>query len=66
MVYYALLFLLVAIISGVLGFSGMAPANTAWVLFVVGLCLAVVFFIRGKDGQGDRYRCTTCGHERKH
>lgn len=51
MMYYALVFLVVALIAGVLGFSGIAgtAANIAWILFVVGLVLAVVFFIRGRS-----------------
>jgi uncharacterized membrane protein YtjA (UPF0391 family) len=50
MIYYALVFLVVALIAGVLGFSGIAgtAANIAWILFVVGLVLAVVFFVRGR------------------
>ncbi|HLF09928.1 MAG TPA: DUF1328 domain-containing protein, partial [Gammaproteobacteria bacterium] len=38
------------LIAGVLGFSGIAgtAANIAWILFVVGLILAVVFFVRGR------------------
>ena len=51
MIYYALVFLVVALIAGVLGFSGIAgtAANIAWILFVVGLVLAVVFFVRGRE-----------------
>jgi uncharacterized membrane protein YtjA (UPF0391 family) len=50
MIYYALVFLVVALNSGVLVFSGLActAANIAWILFVVGLVLAVVFFVRGR------------------
>jgi uncharacterized membrane protein YtjA (UPF0391 family) len=50
MLYWALIFLVVAIVAGVLGFSGVAgtAANIAWILFVVGLILAIVFFIRGR------------------
>jgi uncharacterized membrane protein YtjA (UPF0391 family) len=48
--YYALVFLVVALIAGVLGFTGLAgaAANIAWILFVVGLVLALVFFVRGR------------------
>src|SRR5919108_460310 len=58
MLYYALIFLVVALIAGVLGFSGIAgtAANIAWILFVVGLVLAVVFFIRGRGSSVAR--CT--------
>jgi uncharacterized membrane protein YtjA (UPF0391 family) len=42
--------LVVAIIAAVLGFSGIAgiATNIAWILFVVGLVLAVVFAIAGR------------------
>jgi len=51
MLYYALVFLVVALIAGVLGFSGVAgtAANIAWILFVVGLVLALVFFIKSRS-----------------
>ena len=41
---------IVAIIAGVLGFSGIAGAATqiAWILFVVGLIVAAVLFIKGR------------------
>jgi uncharacterized membrane protein YtjA (UPF0391 family) len=50
MLYYAVVFLVIALIAGVLGFSGLAgaAANIAWILFVVGLVLALVFFVRGR------------------
>lgn len=50
MFQWALLFLVVAIIAGLLGFSGIAgtATNIAWLLFVVGLVLAVIFFITGR------------------
>jgi uncharacterized membrane protein YtjA (UPF0391 family) len=40
----------VAIIAGLLGLSGVAGAatNIAWLLFLVGIVLAVIFFIRGR------------------
>ena len=46
MLYYALIFLIVALVAGVLGFSGIAgiSANIAWILFVVSLVLALVFW----------------------
>jgi uncharacterized membrane protein YtjA (UPF0391 family) len=52
MLQWALIFLVVAIIAGLLGFSGIAGAatNIAWVLFLVGLVLAVIFFFfRGRS-----------------
>lgn len=50
MLQWALIFLVVAVIAGVLGFSGVAGAatNIAWILFVVGLIVAAVFFVRGR------------------
>ncbi len=43
-------FLIIAIIAGVLGLSGIAGVATqiAWILFVVGLILAVGFALLGK------------------
>ena len=51
MLYYAVVFLVIALIAGVFGFTGLAgtAANIAWFLFVVGLVLALVFFIRGRS-----------------
>jgi uncharacterized membrane protein YtjA (UPF0391 family) len=51
MIQWALIFLVVAIIAGLLGFSGIAGAatNIAWVLFLVGLVLAVIFFFKGRS-----------------
>lgn len=50
MLQWALIFLVVALIAGVLGFTGVAgtAANIAWILFVVGLVLALVLFIMGR------------------
>lgn len=50
MLSWAVTFLIIALIAGVLGFSGIAgtATNIAWILFVVGLILAIVFAIRGK------------------
>jgi uncharacterized membrane protein YtjA (UPF0391 family) len=50
MLSWAVVFLVVAIIAGVLGFSGVAGAatNIAWILFVVGLIVAAIFFVRGR------------------
>ncbi len=48
----AVTFLIVAIVAGLLGFSGIAGAATqfAWILFVVGLVVAGVFFLTGRPG----------------
>lgn len=50
MLKWALIFLIVAIVAGVLGFSGVAGAatNIAWILFVVGLIVAAILFIKGR------------------
>jgi uncharacterized membrane protein YtjA (UPF0391 family) len=51
MIYWALIFLIIAIVAGVLGLSGVAGAatNIAWILFVVGLVVALVFLITGRS-----------------
>jgi uncharacterized membrane protein YtjA (UPF0391 family) len=50
MISWAVTFLIVAIVAAVLGFSGIAgvATNIAWILFVVGLTLAVIFAITGR------------------
>ena len=50
MIGYAATFLIIALIAAVLGFSGIAgvATNIAWVLFVVGLILAIVFALMGR------------------
>jgi len=50
MISWAVTFFIIAIIAAVLGFSGIAGAatNIAWILFVVGLILAIIFAIRGR------------------
>ncbi len=50
MIGWAVTFLIIALIAGVLGFSGIAgtAVNIAWILFVVGLILAVVFMFKGR------------------
>tara|TARA_R110001583_G_scaffold40092_2_gene128317 strand:- start:72 stop:236 length:165 start_codon:yes stop_codon:yes gene_type:complete len=50
MIGWAATFLIIAIIAGVLGFSGIAGTaiNIAWILFVVGLVLAIIFFLVGR------------------
>jgi uncharacterized membrane protein YtjA (UPF0391 family) len=47
---WAIVFLMVPLIAGVFGFTGIAgtAANIAWILFIVGLILAVVFFLFGR------------------
>lgn len=50
MLGWAFTFLVIGLIAGVLGFTGIAgtAVNIAWILFVVGLILAVVFAILGR------------------
>jgi len=50
MISWAVTFLIIALIAGVLGLSGIAAAavDIAWILFVVGLVLSIVFFIIGR------------------
>ena len=50
MMSWAVTFFVIAIIAAVFGFSGIAgtAVNIAWILFVVGLILAVVFVIAGR------------------
>jgi uncharacterized membrane protein YtjA (UPF0391 family) len=47
---WAATFLILAIVAGVLGFTGIAgvATNIAWILFLVGLILAVVFALSGR------------------
>ncbi len=47
---WAITFLIVALIAAVLGFGGIAgmSVNIAWILFVVGLILSIVFFVLGR------------------
>lgn len=50
MMSWAVTFFIIAIVAALLGFSGIAGAatNIAWILFVVGLIVAAIFFIRGR------------------
>ena len=50
MISWAAMFLIIALVAAVLGFSGIAGIATqiAWVLFVIGLALAVLFAIAGR------------------
>jgi uncharacterized membrane protein YtjA (UPF0391 family) len=50
MLYWAAVFLGVALVAALLGFTGIAglSMNIAWILFVIGLILAVVLFLMGR------------------
>jgi uncharacterized membrane protein YtjA (UPF0391 family) len=47
---WAIAFLIIALVAGIFGFTGIAgtAANIAWILFVAGLIFAVVFLILGR------------------
>ncbi|MFO1350575.1 MAG: DUF1328 domain-containing protein [Gammaproteobacteria bacterium] len=47
---WAVTFLIVAIIAALFGFSGIAgtATNIAWILFVVGVILAIAFWVMGR------------------
>jgi uncharacterized membrane protein YtjA (UPF0391 family) len=50
MLYYALVFLVVGLIAGLLGMTGVSAVATqiSWILFVIGLVLMVVHLISGR------------------
>jgi uncharacterized membrane protein YtjA (UPF0391 family) len=50
MLNLAVVFLVIAIIAGILGVTGVMniAIEIAWILFVVGLILAVVFWVIGR------------------
>ena len=54
MLYWAAVFLVIALVAAVLGLGGVAgvSANIAWILFIVGIIFAVIFFITGRRGPG--------------
>ena len=47
---WAALFLVLAIVAGIFGMSGVAgmSMHIAWILFIVGLVLAIAFFVMGR------------------
>ena len=52
MLYWAAVFLIIAIVAGLLGIGGVAVISKqiAWILFVIGLILALVTFLLGRRG----------------
>jgi uncharacterized membrane protein YtjA (UPF0391 family) len=50
MLYWAAVFLVIGVVAALLGFSGVAglSMNMAWILFIIGLIFAVVFFVLGR------------------
>ena len=57
MIGWAIVFLVIALISGVLGFTGVsgAAANVAWGVFVVGLVFAIGFYLAPGDPKTERW-----------
>lgn len=47
---WAVTFFIIALIAGILGFSGIAgvATNAAWICFVVGLIVALIFANKGR------------------
>ena len=50
--YYALVFLVVGLIAGVLGATGVAAiaSQIAWILFIIGIILLVIHLATGRRG----------------
>jgi uncharacterized membrane protein YtjA (UPF0391 family) len=50
MLYWAAVFLVIALVAGVLGLGGIAVMSKemAWIIFVAGLILAVIAFVLGR------------------
>lgn len=50
MIGWAATFLIIALVAAVLGFTGVAgvATNIAWILFLIGLVLALVFVVVGR------------------
>jgi uncharacterized membrane protein YtjA (UPF0391 family) len=50
MLHYALMFLVVGLIAGALGLSGVAAVagQIAWILFLIGVVLLIVHLVRGR------------------
>ena len=49
MLYYALIFLLVGLVAGILGQTGIAAVagQISWILFVIGIVLLIIHLVRG-------------------
>ena len=49
MLYYALMFLLVGLVAGALGLTGVAvvAGQISWILFLIGVVLLIVHMVRG-------------------
>jgi uncharacterized membrane protein YtjA (UPF0391 family) len=55
MLYYALIFLVVGLIAGLLGLFGVAQvaSQIAWILFVIGVVMLIIHLVTGR-GRGAR------------
>ncbi len=51
MLYYALVFLVVGLIAGLLGMTGIAvvAGQIAWLLFLIGIILLVIHLVSGRS-----------------
>ena len=51
MLYYALIFLVVGVIAGVLNLAGVSAVavQISWVLFLVGIVLLVILLVTGRS-----------------
>ena len=49
MLYYALMFLIVGLVAGALGLTGIAAVagQISWILFLIGIVLLIVHMARG-------------------
>jgi uncharacterized membrane protein YtjA (UPF0391 family) len=52
MLYYALTFLVVGLVAGILGATGVAAiaSQIAWVLFIIGIVLLAIHLATGRRG----------------
>src|SRR5690606_13926792 len=50
MLYWAAVFLVIGLVAMLLGAGGVAGVsmNIAWILFVVGIVMAIIFFVMGR------------------
>jgi uncharacterized membrane protein YtjA (UPF0391 family) len=50
MLNWAVIFLIIAVVAAIFGFSGIAgtAVNIAWILAVIGIIAAIVFFVMGR------------------
>jgi uncharacterized membrane protein YtjA (UPF0391 family) len=53
MLYYALLFLVVGLMTGALNFAGVSAGavQTSWMLFLIGIVLLVIHLIMGRTSR---------------